>query len=88
MDATLTLAQRLLRGEKIWLAHRNHFYQQATGNGFSVLQVVGRVFALNVMLAVLAAIATAMPSTTIQIAMLVAGLAGVAFVLRGFSRSR
>lgn len=87
-DATLTLVRRLLRGEKIWLAHRSHFYQQATGNGFSVLQVVGRVFALNVVLVALAAIATAMPATAVQIATLALGLAGVAFVLRGFSRSR
>jgi UDP-N-acetylmuramyl pentapeptide phosphotransferase/UDP-N-acetylglucosamine-1-phosphate transferase len=87
-DATLTLARRLLRGEKIWLAHRSHFYQQATSNGFSVLQVVGRVFALNVALAVLAGIAAAMPATAIQIAALAVGLAGVAFVLRGFSRPR
>lgn len=88
IDATVTLARRLLRGEKIWLAHRSHFYQQATGNGFSVPQVVGRVFALNIVLAMLAAIAGAIPAIAIQIATLAVGLAGVAFVLRGFSRSR
>ena len=27
-DATLTLARRLLRGEHIWRAHRDHFYQR------------------------------------------------------------
>jgi UDP-N-acetylmuramyl pentapeptide phosphotransferase/UDP-N-acetylglucosamine-1-phosphate transferase len=28
-DATLTLLRRLLRGEKVWQAHREHFYQRA-----------------------------------------------------------
>lgn len=27
-DASLTLARRLLRGERIWLAHRSHYYQR------------------------------------------------------------
>lgn len=27
MDASVTLAKRLLRGEKIWQAHREHYYQ-------------------------------------------------------------
>jgi UDP-N-acetylmuramyl pentapeptide phosphotransferase/UDP-N-acetylglucosamine-1-phosphate transferase len=85
-DATLTLLRRIVRGEKVWLAHRTHFYQQATDNGFSVLQVVGHVFALNVVLAALAAIALAAPAAT-QIAALAAGLAAVAFVLRRFARS-
>lgn len=29
-DATITLCARLLNGEKIWQAHRKHFYQRAT----------------------------------------------------------
>ena len=32
-DASLTLGYRLLRGEKIWQAHRKHFYQRATRGG-------------------------------------------------------
>ena len=28
-DATLTLLRRLLRGEKVWQAHRSHWYQRA-----------------------------------------------------------
>jgi UDP-N-acetylmuramyl pentapeptide phosphotransferase/UDP-N-acetylglucosamine-1-phosphate transferase len=87
-DATLTLLRRLSRGETVWLAHRTHFYQQATDNGLSVMQVVGHVFTLNLALAALAAIAMAVPSTTIQIVTLVAGLAAVAFVLRRFARPR
>ncbi len=30
-DASLTLLSRLLRGERVWRAHRSHFYQRALG---------------------------------------------------------
>ena len=47
-DATVTLLRRLARREPFWAAHRSHFYQRATDNGFTVWRVVGEVFALNV----------------------------------------
>jgi UDP-N-acetylmuramyl pentapeptide phosphotransferase/UDP-N-acetylglucosamine-1-phosphate transferase len=53
-DATLTLFHRIIRGDPFWVAHRSHFYQRATDNGFRVSRVVGEVFALNVALAALA----------------------------------
>ncbi len=34
-DATLTLFRRLVRREKIWQAHRQHFYQQAVQRGMT-----------------------------------------------------
>lgn len=33
VDATITLFLRMARGEKIWLAHRSHFYQLAVQSG-------------------------------------------------------
>ena len=51
LDATATLLRRLARREPFWAAHRSHFYQRATDNGFTVWRVVGEVFALNVGLA-------------------------------------
>ena len=54
-DATITLLRRLARREKVWEAHRSHFYQQATDNGFSALAVSAHVFGLNLALAALAA---------------------------------
>lgn len=33
-DATLTLAKRLLRGERVWEAHREHYYQRLVRMGF------------------------------------------------------
>jgi UDP-N-acetylmuramyl pentapeptide phosphotransferase/UDP-N-acetylglucosamine-1-phosphate transferase len=35
VDATLTLARRALRGEKIWQAHREHYYQRLVQSGWS-----------------------------------------------------
>jgi hypothetical protein len=34
-DATTTLLQRLLRGEKVWLPHRKHLYQRLVLAGWS-----------------------------------------------------
>lgn len=34
VDATVTLARRLLRGEKIWLPHREHYYQRLVLSGW------------------------------------------------------
>ena len=33
-DSTVTLIKRLLRGEKIWQAHREHYYQRLVQSGF------------------------------------------------------
>jgi UDP-N-acetylmuramyl pentapeptide phosphotransferase/UDP-N-acetylglucosamine-1-phosphate transferase len=85
-DATLTLLRRLLRGEQVWLAHRTHFYQQATDNGFSVPQIVGHIFVLNVLLALLAGGAALTSAIAIKTAALAVGLAAVAFVLHRFAR--
>jgi len=34
VDASVTLAKRLLRGEKIWQAHREHYYQRLVRMGY------------------------------------------------------
>src|SRR5690606_27746163 len=44
-DATLTLMRRLARGERVWQAHREHFYQRATQAGRSHAAVVSLVAA-------------------------------------------
>lgn len=35
VDASVTLARRLLRGEKVWQAHREHYYQRLVRSGWS-----------------------------------------------------
>lgn len=42
-DASLTLLRRLLRGERIWVAHREHLYQRAAQRGLGHAAVTGRV---------------------------------------------
>jgi UDP-N-acetylmuramyl pentapeptide phosphotransferase/UDP-N-acetylglucosamine-1-phosphate transferase len=44
-DATLTLLRRLLRRERVWRAHREHFYQRAVQHGLGHDAVVRRVIA-------------------------------------------
>lgn len=87
-DATITLVHRQLNGEKVWVAHRSHFYQRATTNGFSVLQVVGTIFALNVLLCALAATSILLRSPGADITLLALGAAAVGAVLWRFSRKR
>jgi UDP-N-acetylmuramyl pentapeptide phosphotransferase/UDP-N-acetylglucosamine-1-phosphate transferase len=87
-DATLTLLRRLARGERVWEAHRTHFYQKATDNGFSALEVSGQVFALNLVLAALAAATIAWPSGAVQVLAVLAGMALVGMMLGRFVRPR
>jgi len=84
-DATITLLRRLARGEKVWEAHRSHFYQQATTNGFSVIGVIGRVALLNVVLAALAGISIAWPQIGVQLACLAAAGLLTGLLLRRFA---
>jgi len=49
-DATITLARRLLRGEQVWQAHREHFYQHAVRRGLGHAAVVKRVIAADLVL--------------------------------------
>jgi UDP-N-acetylmuramyl pentapeptide phosphotransferase/UDP-N-acetylglucosamine-1-phosphate transferase len=87
-DATLTLARRLARGEAVWQAHRSHFYQQATDNGFTVTEVSGTVFALNLALAALALLTLAQPTTAAAIPALALAALLVGATLRRFARPR
>jgi UDP-N-acetylmuramyl pentapeptide phosphotransferase/UDP-N-acetylglucosamine-1-phosphate transferase len=87
-DATLTLARRVAAGERVWQAHRTHFYQRATDRGFTVIAIVGRVFAVNVALAALAVVSVALPVAWIGLAALAAGAALVAWLLAAFARGR
>ncbi|MHC8508096.1 MAG: MraY family glycosyltransferase [Rhodospirillales bacterium] len=58
-DAAVTLLRRLLRREKIWRAHREHFYQRAVQNGMSHAEVSRLVAVLNIGLVGCACVAAA-----------------------------
>ncbi|HWB48751.1 MAG TPA: glycosyltransferase family 4 protein [Stellaceae bacterium] len=49
-DATITLLHRLVRGARVWQAHREHFYQRAVQRGLSHAAVVIRVVAADIVL--------------------------------------
>jgi len=60
-DATITLLRRLARRERIWEAHREHFYQRAVQNGRSHARVSAAVAITNLALLILALAAAATP---------------------------
>jgi UDP-N-acetylmuramyl pentapeptide phosphotransferase/UDP-N-acetylglucosamine-1-phosphate transferase len=85
-DATVTLFRRVARREPFWAAHRTHFYQRATDNGFSVSRVVGEVFALNLLLAALAIGSVMTSSATVSTLLFVIGGIATALLMHRFSR--
>jgi UDP-N-acetylmuramyl pentapeptide phosphotransferase/UDP-N-acetylglucosamine-1-phosphate transferase len=54
VDASVTLARRALRGEKIWQAHRSHYYQRVVLLGASHRQLALAAYALMLAMAALA----------------------------------
>jgi UDP-N-acetylmuramyl pentapeptide phosphotransferase/UDP-N-acetylglucosamine-1-phosphate transferase len=85
-DATVTLLSRMVRGEPFWAAHRSHFYQRATDNGFSVLRVVSEVFLLNIVLGILAIASARIKSPAIDASLATIGVVAVAISMYRFSR--
>jgi UDP-N-acetylmuramyl pentapeptide phosphotransferase/UDP-N-acetylglucosamine-1-phosphate transferase len=87
-DATITLLRRMVRREPFWLAHRSHFYQRATDNGFAVIRVVRNVLALNIVLTALAGLSIYLTSASASALLLIAGVMATALVLRSFATPR
>jgi UDP-N-acetylmuramyl pentapeptide phosphotransferase/UDP-N-acetylglucosamine-1-phosphate transferase len=81
-DATITLGRRLRRGERVWQAHRQHFYQQAVRRGLNHAAVVKRVIVTDLLLIACGwasengAGAAALPVAAAIVAALLASLAG------------
>jgi UDP-N-acetylmuramyl pentapeptide phosphotransferase/UDP-N-acetylglucosamine-1-phosphate transferase len=85
-DATLTLAKRVLRGQKPWQAHRDHFYQRAVLGGAAPLGVVWRVNAANAALMALALISLRHPAIALTGAAAI--VAALLIELEGLARRR
>ncbi len=73
-DAALTLAKRLLRGEKVWEAHKSHAYQRAAEALGAHLPVVWRVAAANTSLVAAALWSVALPLPALAAAVVVLAL--------------
>ena len=86
-DATVTMLRRLRAGERLWEAHRTHFYQRASDNGFSTMQIVARVFAVNVVLVALAVVSVVVASRAVCIGAVAAGCTLVAWMMASFTRA-
>jgi UDP-N-acetylmuramyl pentapeptide phosphotransferase/UDP-N-acetylglucosamine-1-phosphate transferase len=87
-DATITLLRRLVKGQPVIQAHRQHFYQRALDGGSNIYQIVGRIFLLDVILIALATVTLLVPSELLQLAALVAGCVLVSFQLKRFARGK
>ena len=87
-DSGLTLLWRLRRGDRVWEAHRHHFYQVATARGCGVREVLGRVFVTNVALAAFAAASLWQGRAALSVLDLALGAAAVALLLRALARGR
>jgi UDP-N-acetylmuramyl pentapeptide phosphotransferase/UDP-N-acetylglucosamine-1-phosphate transferase len=54
VDASVTLTRRALRGEKVWQAHRSHYYQRVVLLGATHRQLALAAYALMLTMAALA----------------------------------
>ena len=61
VDASVTLARRALRGEKVWQAHRSHYYQRVVLLGASHRTLALAAYALMLTMAGLAFLLQGMP---------------------------
>jgi UDP-N-acetylmuramyl pentapeptide phosphotransferase/UDP-N-acetylglucosamine-1-phosphate transferase len=87
-DTTITLVRRLIAGEPVTQAHRQHFYQRALdGGGLSVSRIIARIAILNAALIVLAVTTILYPTVWIEALALAAGCALVGRVLYRFETS-
>ena len=64
-DATVTLARRVLRGDRWYRAHRSHAYQRAVQAGWSHRRVTTAVVAINVGLGLLAWVGRTRPDSLV-----------------------
>ena len=85
-DATITLLRRLVNGENVMQAHRNHFYQRALDNGSTVYQIVRSPCSCNIYSVGLAAVTLLNNALVVQLTTWL-WAAVVAMLLWAFSRT-
>jgi len=85
VDATVTLARRLLRRERVWQAHRTHFYQRLVRLGWSHRRTVLCEYALMLACGASALLASRV-SAGVQTALLLAWVLAYAILIQGVIR--
>jgi UDP-GlcNAc:undecaprenyl-phosphate/decaprenyl-phosphate GlcNAc-1-phosphate transferase len=76
VDATLTLLSRLLRRERVWIAHRDHYYQRLVRMGFGHRKTA---LAEYLLMAASAAIALSVRTASIEVQIGTLVIAAVAY---------
>ncbi len=61
LDATVTLTRRVLAGERVWHAHRSHYYQRLVLMGWTHARLAGTSYALMGLSGAIALIALRLP---------------------------
>jgi len=70
VDATLTLFRRLIRGEKVWEAHKSHYYQRLVQLGWGHRRTVLWEYLLMLLCGASAIAATVISIVGFQLIML------------------
>ena len=87
-DSGITLMWRLRRGDRVWEAHRQHFYQVATARGLTVREVLQRVLVTNLALVAFAGASLWQGSGLLSGLDVLLGAGAVALLLRDLARGR
>jgi UDP-N-acetylmuramyl pentapeptide phosphotransferase/UDP-N-acetylglucosamine-1-phosphate transferase len=85
VDATVTILKRLVRGERIWIAHRGHYYQRLVLSGWSPRTLALAAAAL--MLAAAAAATVALGSSELVQCGILVGCSVAYAILVGFGEA-
>jgi UDP-GlcNAc:undecaprenyl-phosphate GlcNAc-1-phosphate transferase len=86
IDASVTLARRLLTGEKVWQAHRNHYYQRLVQLGWGHGGTALGEYAVMLACGILALFASSL-SPGAQTAALASAALGYAIVIGAIERA-
>ncbi len=85
VDATVTLLRRGLRGEKVWLPHREHFYQRLIQSGWSHRHLAVAAYLLMFATGSTACLALAAPPELLAL-LIAAWCVAYFLLLRGIDR--
>jgi UDP-GlcNAc:undecaprenyl-phosphate/decaprenyl-phosphate GlcNAc-1-phosphate transferase len=85
VDATLTLARRIVSGERFWRAHRGHYYQRLILAGWSRRRLALHAYAL-MLAAALSALAARAAGPGAQLGILLGWAAGYLLLLIAIER--
>jgi UDP-N-acetylmuramyl pentapeptide phosphotransferase/UDP-N-acetylglucosamine-1-phosphate transferase len=79
VDASVTLARRAIAGERIWHAHRSHYYQRMVRIGWGHRRVALLEYALMACVALIALVTRSATGSTQMVAIALVGLAYVTY---------